>query len=221
MKIVCLSDTHGMHRLVRQLPDGDVLVHAGDCTGHGRLDQAQVFIDWFATFPHSHKIFCAGNHDKIFEQGGISRMRLPDNMHYLQDSGIAIEGVKFWGSPMQPEFYQWSFNRQRGAQIATHWALIPDDTQVLITHGPAHGHLDAVVRSEGIIPQGCEELRKTIDTRLKNLQAHIFGHLHYQGGQHYVKNGVIYVNAALVDERYALTRQAQVIEIPGSPGGLR
>lgn len=143
-------------------------------------------------------------------------MSLPENMHYLEDSGVELDGVKFWGSPVQPEFYDWSFNRQRGAQIAAHWALIPDDTQVLITHGPAYGHLDAVVRRDGLIPQGCEQLRKTIDHRLKNLQAHIFGHLHYQGGQRYEKDRVIYVNAALVDERYAMTRDPQVIEIAGA-----
>ena len=213
MKIVCLSDTHGMHRLVRNMPDGDVLVHAGDCTGHGRLDEAQEFIDWFAAYPHPHKIFCAGNHDKIFEVSGIQQMTLPENMHYLEDSGVELEGVNFWGSPVQPEFYDWSFNRQRGAQLAAHWRLIPDDTQVLVTHGPAYGHLDAVVRRDGLIPQGCEDLRKTIDHRLKNLQAHIFGHLHYQGGQQCTERGVLYVNAALVDERYAMTRQPQVIEI--------
>ena len=213
MKIVCLSDTHGMHHLVQHIPDGDVLVHAGDCTGHGYLDQAQEFIDWFAAFPHRHKVFCAGNHDKIFELSGIRQMTLPENVHYLEDSGVELDGVKFWGSPVQPEFYDWSFNRQRGAQIAAHWNLIPDDTQVLITHGPAYGHLDSVVRREGIIPQGCEDLRKTIDGRLKNLRAHIFGHLHYQGGQSSEENGITYVNAALLDERYAMTCRPQVIEI--------
>src|SRR5579863_6916609 len=98
---------------------------------------------------------------------------------YLDDSGIEIEGLKIWGSPVQPEFCSWAFNRKRGKEIARHWAKIPEDTQVLVTHGPPVGILDEVDR--GIISGveggrehvGCEELRKRVDES-KDLKLHCY-----------------------------------------------
>lgn len=204
MKIVCIADTHGQHNNIR-VPDGDVLIIAGDVTVDAGQADLRLFARWLHQLPHKHKILIAGNHDWAFEKWpdlakALLSQHAPD-VHYLQDSGVTIEGVKFWGSPVQPWFLDWAFNRQRGADIKRHWDLIPDDTEVLVTHGPAHGHLDLVLRPKGT-HQGCEELTKAINERLRGLRLHVFGHLHLQGGQTKVEDSVLYVNAAVVNESY-------------------
>jgi len=96
---------------------------------------------------------------------------------YLENSGVEIDGVKFWGSPWQPEFFNWAFNLPRGRRLAEIWALIPDDTEVLITHTPPYGILDRVDSGEHV---GCEDLRRALQ-RVKP-KVHVFGHIHEDRG---------------------------------------
>ncbi len=196
---------------------GDLLICAGDICSHGTLNNAIDFMAWFADQPHQHKVFIAGNHDKVFEVAP-DRVVVPHGIHYLNDSGVTIEGLNIWGSPVQPRFLDWSFNRDRGAAIQAHWDLIPTNTHILVTHGPAMGYLDLIMPSilnEGRdYHQGCANLRLTIDERLRELRLHVFGHLHYQGCQTEIANGVTYVNAAVVDDGYSLRGEIQVVDIP-------
>ena len=155
MTLTCISDTHGLHRRIRNIPLADVLIHAGDVSKFGEEHQVLDFINWFSNQPHPHKIFIAGNHDFFFERETTSYIQkfIPENVIYLNDSACEINGVNFWGSPITPEFMNWAFNRKRGNEIAKHWKLIPKNTDVLITHGPPFGKLDTNANN---YKTGCE-----------------------------------------------------------------
>lgn len=213
-RIICLSDTHNCNQQI-EVPDGDVLIHAGDATVRGTLSEVENFLQWFSALPHKRKIFVAGNHDWLYETNNIYARNLTAkfNIEYLQDSFTEIEGLKIYGSPWQPRFYDWAFNLNRGAEIAEKWKLIPDDTDVLITHGPPHGILDEVPRAFWIENTGCEELIKKVEVLSgKNLKLHIFGHIHCGYGQT-EKFGVKFVNAANCDESYEPTQLPIVVNL--------
>ena len=95
------------------------------------------------------------------------------NAHYLCDESLTLDGVKFYGSPWQPRFFDWAFNKDRGAPLKAIWDKIPLDTDVLITHGPPHGILDLTFDK---IKAGCEELLLAVQ-RIKP-KVHVFGHIH-------------------------------------------
>ena len=195
MKIVCLSDTHQQHRKLT-IPAGDLLIHAGDVTMNGSLDVIRDFNAWLGELPHRHKVMIAGNHDRNFEREPETRA-LITNAIYLEDSGCTIEELKFWGSPVSPWFFDWSFNRQRGPDIKRHWDMIPRDTNVLITHGPPNGKLDTI--RSGSAHLGCEDLAHAV-AEIKPL-LHVFGHIH--GGYGIERDGTTtFVNASMVDEAY-------------------
>ena len=217
-RIVVISDTHGMH-LNLSIPDGDILVHCGDFCNHGTYKDAVKFLGWFQTHPHKHKIFIAGNHDLVLEQGSynditaLTEVMLNSNTHYLNDSGVRLHGLNFWGSPVQPRFFNWAFNRDRGADIKKHWDKIPEDTDFLITHGPPYGILDEAPRQIGFDHVGCKDLRVAVE-KIKP-RIHAFGHIHYSGGQTYSMVGcpTTCVNAAMADEEYRITRRPLVLDL--------
>lgn len=216
MKIVCLSDTHNCNNAI-SVPDGDVLIHAGDATNNGTPAEIKAFADWFSSLPHKYKIFIAGNHDFFFEDDRLDRQTIEfffPNCIYLQDSFVEIEGLKIYGSPWQPRFFDWAFNLNRGAELAEKWKLIPADTDVLITHGPPHGILDEVPRKYWTENTGCEELIKRVEeiSALGRLKLHVFGHIHCSYGQT-EKFGVKFVNAANCDEEYKPTQPPIVVEL--------
>ena len=141
MKLVCISDTHGQHRKLN-LPPGDILLHAGDFTRKGKKDEIQDFNDWLGSLSYAYKLVIAGNHDFLFENHPQQAQSLLTHAIYLEDSGIQIQGVNFWGSPVSPRFFDWAFNRERGDDIQRHWQKIPVETHVLMTHTPPYGLLD-------------------------------------------------------------------------------
>ena len=215
-KIVVISDTHGQH-LGMQIPDGDILIHCGDFCSHGRYIDALRFVNWFGTHPHKHKIFIAGNHDLYFEQGNLSDIdsflrMMPAGVHYLQDSGIELEGLKFWGSPVQPTFFNWAFNRDRGERIKKHWDLIPQGTDVLITHGPPYKICDTAPAGNGLYKSvGCADL---LNATLKiQPKLHLFGHIHFSGGTNLVTPKTIFANASICDEEYLVNNKPLVINV--------
>ena len=208
MKIICISDTHNQHARL-QVPAGDVLVHAGDVSQRGTAAEIQGFLTWFAAQPHRHKVFIAGNHDFLFEQRpGDARALLPPGVHYLEDSGVTLDGVRFWGSPITPWFYDWAFNR-RADEIAPHWALIPDTTDVLVTHGPPLDVLDAVRPDHRHV--GCPQLGQVLATRV-SARLHVFGHIHEGYGQR-TQDGRVSVNASVLDHRYKLLNPPVVLTL--------
>jgi Icc-related predicted phosphoesterase len=207
MKIVCISDTHTLHKNMK-IPDGDLLIHAGDVSSRGKLEEIIQFNDWLGTLPHRHKVMIAGNHDFYFESNPPHTKSLITNAIYLNDSGIEIEGIKIWGSPVQPWFYDWAFNRQRGEDIRKHWELIPTDTDILITHGPPYGILDETARGELV---GCADLLEVIQQRVKP-RLHVFGHIHEGYGKTAIGE-TLFVNPSMVNLQYRPVNQAIVVEL--------
>lgn len=167
MKILHLSDTHGCHRRLVDLPEADVVVHSGDFCMVGSEQEALDFLNWFSALPYLHKIFICGNHDACLYGANIKG--LDSNMHYLCNSGVEIDGLKFYGVPMFMS--DCNSGRQSG-----NYERIPDDTDVLITHSPAYGILD----SDKDIHYGSMRIL----SRLSGLRvkAHLFGHIHARHG---------------------------------------
>ena len=218
MRIVAISDTHVAHHDL-ELPDGDVLVHAGDFSHRRDASSVTGFLDWYSGQPHPHKVLIAGNHDGLFETDpDWCKSKMPDNITYLQDSGCEINGVRFYGSPWQPEFNSWHFNLPRGMALAKKWALIPDDTDVLITHGPPLGTLDEcpdwpprfVASKQALVHVGCKELATAV-ARVQP-KVHIFGHIH-EGAGVLEKDGCTYINASSMDGSYDLVHPPRIVNL--------
>lgn len=197
MKIVAISDTHGLHHQL-QLPKGDILLHSGDVAKRGSEQEIVAFLNWFSQQDFQYKIFIAGNHDFYFEETPAAAIAalIPANVIYLNDSGVTIEGINIWGSPVQPRFFDWAFNRDRGADIDRHWQLIPENTDILLTHGPPKGILDKTFQG---LEVGCEMLLN----RIEQIQPkyNVFGHIHEGYGQ-VTKNNIHFINASVVNLRY-------------------
>lgn len=208
MKIVALSDTHTFERNIA-VPDGDALIHAGDATIAGTPQEVLAFGKWLDAQPHKHKIVIAGNHDWLFQKNPEQARALIQfpGVHYLQDSSIEIEGVRFYGSPWQPRFGDWAFNLDRGDEIKRKWDLI-EPCDVLITHGPAWGILDYVRPNSQHL--GCEEL--AVAVRRVKPRLHIFGHIHGGYGE-YVASGIHFINASICDEAYRPINAPIVFEL--------
>jgi Icc-related predicted phosphoesterase len=208
MKIITISDTHGYHDLLA-LPKGDMLIHAGDVSSRGSEREIKDFLGWFSVQDYEYKIFIAGNHDFFFEQADKEMVKaiIPENIIYLNDSGICIEGLHIWGSPVTPWFLNWAFNRQRGSDIKKHWDLIPQNTDILITHGPVYGILDKTIHGKKV---GCEILKDVTD--VIKPKVHICGHIHEAYGQVQILD-TLYINASVLDVRYRLVNEAVMFEI--------
>jgi Icc-related predicted phosphoesterase len=148
----------------------------------------------------------------MFERHPGAARELLGNAIYLENSGTEVASLNIWGSPVQPEFNNWAFNVARGAAIRRYWEMIPDNTNILVTHGPPFGMLDKLHPSTPHL--GCEELAKAVEQIKPRL--HIFGHIH--GGHGLLTaNGMCFVNASVVNEEYRLVHESQVVEIEVSP----
>ena len=175
-RIVALADTHGYHDALT-VPEGDILIHAGDLTRTGTLAQIDQAARYFAALPHRHKILIAGNHDFGFERERAASVALLRGMTYLQDEEITVMGLRIHGSPWQPEFFDWAFNLPRGPRLAEKWSLIARGVDVLVTHGPPRNIGD---RTSDGRHEGCDDLRQRIEEVAPRV--HLFGHIHEARG---------------------------------------
>lgn len=177
-----------------------MIIHAGDISKRGTQSEVVDFLDWYQSPQFKHKIFIAGNHDFFFEQNNAEMIHdiIPKEIIYLNDSGIQIDGIRFWGSPVSPRFFDWAFNRDRGADIKAHWDLIPPKTDILITHGPPYNILDQTLRGDIV---GCEDLFEAVERTRPRV--HVFGHIHEAYGE-VEKSGTKFINASVLDVRYKL-----------------
>lgn len=214
MQLVFLSDTHGQHhnhslneKLTEILGENQesILLHCGDFSSKGTRKECLDFLNWFSTLQFETKIFIAGNHDFFFEDYPQDKEKMLQDfpeLVYLEDSGVQIKGVKFWGSPVQPRFYDWAFNRDENIQV--HWKAIPDDIDVLLTHGPCYGFLDRLARGSRNV--GCPHLlRRIIEIKPK---IHACGHIHECFGTkvgHGLLSKTTFVNASYLDLSYRPT----------------
>jgi Icc-related predicted phosphoesterase len=205
MKITLISDTHNKHKLITQdLPGGDLLIHAGDISSMGYEHEIREFCKWYNSLDnYTNKVFIAGNHDWGFQintEKVKEILGLYENITYLQDDSVLIgqDVVNVYGSPWQPEFYNWAFNLPRqGVELKEKWDNIPTNTDILVTHGPAYGYVDKVIgRTENL---GCELLTE----RIKQVKPkiHVCGHIHT--GYGYTFDGdTHYINASVLNESY-------------------
>jgi Icc-related predicted phosphoesterase len=167
------------------------------------------FLMWMDQQDYQYKILIAGNHDFYFEKEhgrDISKI-IPESIIYLNDSGVIVKGFKIWGSPVTPWFFNWAFNRHRGAAIKKYWDMIPGDTDILITHGPVFGILDATTKGEHT---GCEDLLERVQAIQPKI--HICGHIHEAYGE--VSSGVTkFINASLLNEKYQLVNDPVIFDL--------
>jgi Icc-related predicted phosphoesterase len=229
IRIICISDTHSLHSKIKienyiNPKVSNILIHAGDCTNVGREKEVGDFINWYQNLEFDTKIFIAGNHDISFENkpNWLNTYLYEENLHqsnvtYLRDDSITIDfpefsrPIKIYGSPWQPEFYNWAFNLPRdGEELKKKWEQIPNDTDILITHGPAFGMLDYVMDKYGQRNVGCELLKERIDV-LKPLM-HVFGHIHYSYGTEKI-NDTLFVNASICTEQYNPINEPIVVDL--------
>lgn len=210
MRLVCISDTHSLHRRIPEIPKGDVLVHAGDCLGSGSIENVIELNAWLGTLPHRQKIIIAGNHDWAFQEEPQRARAALTNATYLEDQGVVIDGIHFWGSPWTPTFLNWAFMLDRGTPLYDKWQQVPDKTDVLITHGPPRGIGDQAnvgFRSKNV---GCDDLLERIDQL--SLKAHVFGHIH-EGHGTYRRGHTQLVNASICTARYEPINAPIVLDI--------
>lgn len=208
MRIVCLSDVHSKQDRL-QVPDGDLLLVAGDLTKRGTEDEIRRFDDWLARLPHPHKVVIAGNHDFLFEHRPSEARRLITAAVYLEDELVEVGGLRVWGSPWQPRFFDWAFNLDRGEPLREKWAAIPPGIDVLLTHGPPYGILDRVAGGDHV---GCQDLLEAVE-RVRP-RWHVFGHIHEAYGV--VRGGATtFVNASTCTLSYAPSNPPVVVEHPG------
>lgn len=202
MKILHISDTHSRHQELPPMPYADVIVHSGDFTLAGSEQEAYDFMNWFCDLPYPHKIFISGNHDMCM-YGAYGIEGLLDNVHYLCNSGVEIDGIKFWGIPM---FMEDCINGKYDGFFKN----IPADTNVLITHMPPHMICDMADYGSGLSNHG----NKSLATRIGqlHLKYHLFGHEHDANGVE--KHGdTVFSNASVMDSQYNLVGKPRLFEL--------
>lgn len=211
MRIVCVSDTHNQLDKIK-IPDGDLLLHSGDFTDRGTLQQVAKELCLLGKLPHINKCIIAGNHDFLFQkEPSLAKQIAVDNgLTYLEGSSVEIEGLTIFGSPYTTYFFNWAFNfeEQDLDQAREHWNLIPDNTNIIITHGPPRSILDFVPRGQHV---GCGPLlHKLLD--LPELLLHSFGHVHFSTGyeQHGNKH---FINSSICNEQYHPVNNPYIVDI--------
>jgi Icc-related predicted phosphoesterase len=206
-RIVCISDTHDLYHKL-DMPDGDILVHAGDITEEGRTHDIQMFAEWLDKQPYQHKIAIAGNHDYALEDSSDAREILRDVCNYLHGNEVIIGCLKFYGFPWTPRFGNLAFNVDRNSkEMLELCKSIPLDTDILISHGPPYGILDTNYYQEKM---GCKQML----TRVGNLKprAHIFGHCHASHGIEEINN-TQFVNAAICISKWLPLNKPIIIDV--------
>ncbi len=198
MKVVVFSDVHGDYHDIK-FPPGDLLIFAGDFSSRGTLDDVVLFDEWLGMLDYEYKVIIAGNHDIALEKIGKKlASKFIKNAVYLEDEAVIIKGINIYGTPYQPEFNEWSFNMPRdGKELQDKIDLIPNNTDILITHNPPYGILDNV-HTDGC--QGCKLLMDAVVNRVRPLY-HVFGHLHLNNGVFKGKN-TTYINCSIMNEDY-------------------
>lgn len=212
MRLICISDTHSLHEHMPPIPGGDVLIHAGDCTGSGSLSALDEFTRWFGALPHRYKILIAGNHDYCFERHPRDSREMCKNQDitYLRGESTSIDGLNFYGFPWQPIYRFMAFNAREG-ELKGRLKRVPDDTNVLISHGPALNIFDYVPSERAHV--GCHALANRIE-ELTELRAHICGHIHESYGFAVRESdGLKFANASTCTERYKPTNPPIIIDL--------
>ena len=229
IRFVCLSDTHSYERDIKEIPEGDVLIHAGDFTEIGEIESVIKLNEFLGELPHRHKVVIAGNHENLMDSKDFYRKRYfankihPDkysaeyvksvltNCMYLEDSGCIIEGYKIYGSPYCPIYNSyWAFTLPRdSAELEAKWKVIETDVDILITHAPPYSIGDKTSNGH----DGCKKLL----TRVTQVQplVHIFGHIHEGYGMYILPNiPTLFINASSTNKAYQIVNKPLVFDLP-------
>lgn len=204
MRIVAISDVHGKYKSVT-LPDGDLLVVAGDCLSRGTITELVDFNEWLGTLPHKHKIVIAGNHDETL-QHMTSPSKFITNASYLRDQEIVIEGKRIYGTPWTPTYGHWAFMASE-AVLSNHFLKIPSGLDLLITHGPPHTILDLTLTNERAGGRALYEAVKRANPRY-----HVFGHIHEGYGKLVIAD-TTFLNVSTCTRAYQPTNPPVVFDI--------
>ncbi|MCK4814440.1 metallophosphatase domain-containing protein [bacterium] len=209
MKLLLLSDTHGQNDVLKTLPATDVLIHCGDSTQYGSTDNLREFAEIFGDCNATFKLVIAGNHDACFQKHPFESkdILLANGILYLEDEGVKINGIKFWGIPWTPPFLDWYFMANEEKRIEK-WGQVPDDVDVLMSHGPPYGVLDQLIKGGKRV--GSVEHRNKVFSIQPTLN--VFGHIHEQyGWKRYVD--IDFINCSLLNFHYEMVNQPVVYEL--------
>lgn len=227
-RFVCFSDTHGLHESIpsKHIVEADVLLHGGDFTNTGEVEQVKSFSEWLNAYPAAHKVVIAGNHDVTFEPGYYERMwkryhRTPEDCGaarqallgggsciYLEDAESEVLGYRIYGSPWQLEFCDWAFNLPQGPIRRATWDKIPSEVDILLVHGPPYGFGDTCSHGERV---GCPELLAAVLAR--RVPVTVSGHIHEGYGA--VREGAtLHVNASTCTLRYRPSNPPIIFDLP-------
>lgn len=221
MRIAMISDVHTKwHNLV--IPECDVLISAGDYSWRGERQIVKEYHEWLSKQNAGIVISVQGNHElwveKNWEEAVSLVWGIDRTIQFVKEESFEWQGVKFHCSAVTPEFCNWAWNVDRGEKIKRHWNAIPDDTQVLVTHGPPWGIRDTIAEDGENL--GCKDLLNRIGS-LHHLKLHVFGHIH--GGSGYStrvfnweedpKRTVCFVNSSICDENYHAVNPVRVLDL--------
>jgi Icc-related predicted phosphoesterase len=206
VRLVLVSDTHQLHREL-DLPDGEIFIHAGDISMLSKSRAAIAdFNEWLRELPYRHKIVVPGNHD-FFLEADESKRFLLGNATVLINEAVEIDGLRIWGSPVTP-LYGGAFGMSSADDRRRLYARIPEETDVLVTHGPPFGILDSAPGTES--HSGDRELLEAVKRIRPKL--HVFGHIHGANGL-YTTDHTMYVNAALLGQSGGLDAKPIVLHM--------
>ena len=218
MRLAVISDTHG--REGWEIPECDVLIHCGDITAGGSLEETSKFasalrLSLILASRNPRVIAVPGNHDGCFQAfpDEMRRIMKANSIDLLIDEGVEIDGKTFWGSPWTPTFMEWHFMGSEDELAEKAFKPMPRELDVLITHGPKYGTLDRLgKRWGGTSGWQYSSLRRAIIER--DIKHHFFGHIHNEGGMSVVTgDGMTSYNVAACDEAYNLVRSCRVLDI--------
>lgn len=210
-KIVIIGDTHREEHNI-EFPHGDILIHTGDYDIY-EMSNLIWLNEWFGNLDFKQIICIAGNHETYLPQLGKEKIKnILTNAIYLEHEYLELEGLKIFGSPYTPEFFNWAFMYPRCSEDAKNlWKQIPKNLDILITHGPPYNILDVNKRKQHC---GCEVLeREVFNKKPKN---HVFGHIHTvskNDPKYLKKEGINFYNVSLLNENYELVYKPTVINI--------
>lgn len=210
LKVVAISDTHGMHSQLTIEPC-DILIHCGDYSGMGYEWEVESFLEWFNKQPATRKIFINGNHEVEPEKN----KRLFNDMlsqypgiTYLEHSMVEIEGLKIYGYPLTPRFNHWGYMADRGSiKMLSALSMIPSNIDILVSHGPPYQILDKCDNGAEV---GCVDLLNELDRIAPKF--FLCGHIHSSKGEKIV-NGIHYINCAVLNDHYQLVFKPTVFTV--------
>ena len=219
MKLWFISDTHNLHQGL-EVPEVDGVIHCGDESDQGNPllnePEARRFFQWYASLDIPTKFYIPGNHSTAVEQGLIKRSDYP-GIRFLIHESAQWQGLKLFGSPYTPEFFDWAYMKPRH-ELDAYWQAIPDDTDILVTHGPPKGILDVTrdMNASGLVHVGSKSLRKHVVERIQP-RFHAFGHIHDENGIEnfgtLTRGETTFINCSCCDLRGRLKNNGFIVEV--------